>query len=98
MTTTTQTVQGRQALHTITVMDQPMTEAEAFRADIKRTDWMPETGKQCYGFSSCGQASRWLKIYLGKPGWPDPVSFEIWPCVAGDGRTTWSCYIVEEAR
>ena len=82
-------VVGTQATHKITVHDEMLTQAEFTRRG-NLTRYEPDYSGFEY-FKTSGRASRWLKILLKKPGWPERSDWEIWQNI--DGKS-YSAYFV----
>lgn len=80
-TNTTITIQGRDAIHTVTIIDEEVGAVRIKELGLKR--WSPENSKNGNdGFSTIGNATSWLKKQLGVKkgvGWPEATAWEIRP-------------------
>lgn len=81
-------VKGRDATHTIEVIDHILTEEYYDARDMDL--WEPES-HTFDTFRTPQEALRWLKLKLKKPGWPNSTKWEIWRSLNGD---SYSCYMI----
>ena len=71
-------VVGRLAKHEVVSKIGTLDEATWERNKNRLQRWKPESGKQRDGFTSKGNARRWITKLLKKEGWPDATQWEIW--------------------